>query len=150
MVNDHFRFGLQSRLFTAVPTAIQFSYWFLGIYILTFWSLNSPIIWIAAILAFLYPVLFPYLPGRQFAVKGISLGVLASLFLYGYLTSQNLDLGSIMFWMLFGLATSMFISLSYTGNSPVSNYDNVRKETARFLPVMLMLYILIVPVMIFL
>jgi hypothetical protein len=149
-VSDHFRFGLKSRMFTAVPTSIQFFYWFLGIYLLTFWAFTSSIIWTAVVLAFLYPVLFPYLPGSQFAVKGISLGVLAALVISVYFSAQGLRIESALSWMLFALATSMFIALSYTGNSPVSNYDNVRKETARFLPAVVMLYILIIPVRIFL
>ncbi|MEW6599455.1 MAG: hypothetical protein AB1499_00650 [Nitrospirota bacterium] len=148
--NDHCRFGLQARMFTAVPTSVQFLYWFLGIYILTFWAVNVSIIWVAAVLAFLYPVLFPYLPGKQFAVKGIALGVLNALFIYGCIWLEGIHTGAALFWILFGLATSMFISLSYTGNSPVSNYDSVRKETARFLPVVVMLYVLLIPVKIFL
>jgi hypothetical protein len=39
--------------------------------------------------------------------------------------------------------------LSFTGNSPVSNYDKVRKETATFLPVVVILYLVIIPVKIF-
>ena len=69
---DRIDFGLQSRIFTAVPTAVQFFYWFMGIYFFTFWAFDLTIVGIAALLAFFYPLLFPYLPGKQFAVKGQS------------------------------------------------------------------------------
>lgn len=144
-VNDHIAFGIQSRSFTAVPTSFQFFYWFTGIYILTFWALDSAIVWSAAALAFMYPLLFPYLPGKRFAVKGMSLGILACIPVIYYLL-QSFDIQAIIYWTLFINATSIFIALSFTGNSPVSNYDNVRRETARFLPVVVILYLLIIPV----
>jgi hypothetical protein len=41
---------------------------------------------------------------------------------------------------LFALATALLFGLSYTGNSAVSNYTKVRKETARFFVPDLALY----------
>ncbi len=149
-VNDRVHFGFQSRGFTALPTAFQFFYYFLGVYIITFWIFSGSIIWVATGLAFFYPILFPYLPGKQFAVKGISLGIMLSLLAMWLLSARDYGIQPMLFWTVFICATSMFIALSYTGNSPVSNYDNVRKETARFLPVVVLLYLLIIPVKIFL
>ncbi len=149
-VNDHVTFGLQSRIFTALPTAVQFLYWFAGIYILTFWTLDSFIILIAGALAFTYSIAFPFLPGKQFAVKGISMGVMASVLAIAHYMYHGFNLEIVLIWILFVFATSIFIGLSFTGNSPLSNYDKVRKETAMFLPVVVLLYLLIIPVKIFL
>ena len=149
-VIDHVTFGLQSRIFTALPTAVQFLYWFAGIYIVTFWMLDSAIIGIAALMAFSYPILFPFLPGKQFAVKGISLGIIASVFAVAHYLYHGFNLQLTIFWILFTFATSIFIGLSFTGNSPLSNYDKVRKETAAFLPVVVILYLMIIPVILFL
>jgi acetyl-CoA decarbonylase/synthase complex subunit gamma len=144
--DDHVHFDLQSRCFAALPTAFQFFFWFLGAYVFTFWFFDYSIIWAATALAFLYPILFPYLPGKLFAVKGISLGVIASVLAIAHYVVHGFNLQLVLFWILFTCATSIFVGLSFTGNSPVSNYDNVRKETARFLPVVVLLYILIIPV----
>lgn len=149
-VDDHVEFGIQSRGLTAVPTAVQFIYWFTGLYIFTFWLADPFIIPAAAGLAFFYPVFFPWLPGRQFAVKGISLGVIGSVLAIAHYMYHGFDLQLVLFWIVFAFATSIFIGLSFTGNSPLSNYDKVRKETAQFLPVVVLLYLLIVPVKLFL
>jgi acetyl-CoA decarbonylase/synthase complex subunit gamma len=148
--DDRINFGLQSRCFTALPTAFQFFFWFLGVYVVTFWFFDYSIIWVATALAFLYPILFPYLPGKLFAVKGISLGVIASVMAIAHYVVLGFNLQLILFWLLFTFATSIFAGLSFTGNSPVSNYDKVRAETAIFLPVVVLLYLLIIPVKLFL
>jgi acetyl-CoA decarbonylase/synthase complex subunit gamma len=141
--DDVVHFGLRSRAFTALPTAIQFFYYFLGAYVISLGYVIPGMIWIATGLAFIYPVLFPWLPGRLFSIKGLSLALLVSilnlLIHYGSVTEQ-LPL------TIFIFATSVFIALSYTGNSAVSNYTSVRKETARFLPVVVILYFLLIPV----
>ncbi len=149
-VRDRISFGFQARAFAALPTAFQFFYWFLGVYAVTFWMLTSSIIWAATGLAFLYPLLFPFLPGKRFAVKGIYLGFAASILTAGYLSVVRFDIKSLLFWVLFNFATSIFIALSFTGNSPISNYDNVRKETAHFLPVVAALYVFVIPIKLFL
>ncbi len=145
-VDDRILFGFQSRGFTALPTAFQFFYYFLGGYVVTLGILSSAIIGVAAVLGFFYPLLFPFLPGKQFAVKGISLGFIASIFPVGFFSVGGFNLQLLLFWNLFIFATSIYIALNYTGNSPVSNYSRVREETIRFLPVVVMLYILIIPV----
>jgi acetyl-CoA decarbonylase/synthase complex subunit gamma len=148
--DDRVNFDLQSRCFAALPTAFQFFFWFLGVYVFTFWFFDYSIIWAATALAFFYPILFPYLPGKLFAVKGISFGVIASVLAIAHYAVRGFNLKLVLFWIVFTLATSMFAGLSFTGNSPVSNYDKVRAETARFLPVVVLLYLLIIPVKLFL
>ncbi len=146
-MSDHVDFGLQSRIFAALPTAVQFLYWSAGAYIAAFWMLEGAVLLVAPGLAFLYSVIFPFLPGRQFAVKGISLGVIATVLAVAHYAFHGFNLKLVLFWIVFSFATSIFIGLSFTGNSPVSNYDKVRKETAQFLPVVVLLYLLLIPVM---
>ncbi len=144
-IHDRVRFGLQSRFFTALPTALQFFLYLGTAYILTLNRGTPSMIWIGVGLAFFYPILFPYLPTRLFAVKGIFLGLLASFiaFLYYYATQQGYYEAIPLFLFLF--ATSIFVGLSYTGNSAVSNYSRVRKEIALFLPIVIVLYLCVVP-----
>ncbi|MEW5806098.1 MAG: hypothetical protein AB1756_01920 [Acidobacteriota bacterium] len=165
-IHDCVHFGIQSSAFTALPTAVQFLLYFLGVYVVLLGFVKPLIIWMATAIAFLYPIFFPYIPGRQFAVKGIYLGIFSSLlaamvsfangmgepsspslvsFLWFSRQSSVMSPQSLIPLVLFLVATSMFVGLSYTGNSAVSNYSNVRKEIGRFLPVIVVLYVLLVP-----
>ena len=138
-VEDHVDFGLRSRVFTALPTAVQFFYYALGAYVLTFFTAPFGLVWMAASLAFAYPLLLPFLPGRMFAMKGLSLAVAVSA--AGVFFSGLPDLGRLSH-VCFIFATCLFIALSYTGNSATSSYSGVRKETILFLPVTILLYML--------
>ncbi len=145
-VDDTVYFGWQSRAFTALPTAVQFFYYFLWVYVISLGNLSSSVVWIATGLAFAYPLLFPYLPGKLFSVKGLWLATAVSLGVFPF----HYDSPAEWLWLaVFFFATSIFIALSYTGNSAVSNYTSVRKETAVFLPVTIVLYILLVPITIY-
>ncbi len=138
---DTVKLGVKHRFFTAVPTSIQFFYNYLGLYVLTLGWLPASVIWIAVALAFTYPILFPYLPGRQFAVKGSIFGVVvAAAMVIFMLFRSGVGLPIITWYAAFIIATAILIGLSYTGNSPVSNYTLVRKEIARYLPVVVVLY----------
>ena len=142
-IDDRVHFGLQSRAFTALPAAVQFFYYSLGVYVISLGHVSPDIIWIATGLAFIYPLLFPLLPGKLFSVKGLSLALVASII------SVFIQYGGVeekLLLVVFIFATSIFIALSYTGNSAVSNYTSVRRETARFLPVVVILYIMLIPI----
>ena len=146
---DRVVFGLQSRLFTWLPGLLQT----LGqsfILILVLWIAHLlcgssvpfvGILLLVTLLATAYPILFPWIPGSRFAVKGLWLGVavavgLAALSLAGLLSTAALSTA-----VLFSVGTGVFFGLAYTGNSAVSNYSRIRKEVARFLPVYVLLYI---------
>ncbi len=144
-IDDRVHFDFKSRSFTALPTAVQFFLYFSGAYVLLFGYAGEWIIWSAVILAFLYPLLLPYFPGRLFAVKGISMGIIASLIAIALFLYKGVGVHIFLSSVLFLLATSIFIALSCTGNSAISNYSSVRKEIARFLPVVIVLYLLIIP-----
>ena len=141
--DDRVHFGLQSRTFTALPSAVQFFYYFLGVYVISLGYVSPDIIWIAMGLAFVYPLLFPWLPGKLFSVKGLSLALAVSI-LGIFIHHSGVE--EKMLLVVFIFATSIFIALSYTGNSAVSNYTSVRRETARFLPVVVILYVMLIPI----
>ena len=147
-VEDRVNFGLKSRLFTWMPGLMQYlGYHFAAVLALwgleLIWGLPVPVglIVLTAFLATAYPILFPWIPGNRFAIKGLWLAAFASLVLIllgvlGVIAPENLIMA-----ILFTFATSEFIGLSYTGNSAVSNYTRVRKETARFLPLNVLFYL---------
>jgi hypothetical protein len=141
-------FGLQSRLFTWLPGLVQYlSYSFAAVIVLwgmeQIWNLPLPtgLILVTALLATAYPILFPWIPGVRFAVKGLWLAAFASIGLSALTVFGVIPLADLIMAILFIFATAVFVGLSYTGNSAVSNYSRVRKETARFLPLNVLLYI---------
>ena len=148
--DDHYKFNLRNRLFTLLPSFIQFTKHIALVTVVLFllhlifktgfwWqilpvSLSIPIIYIT---------LFPILPSKNFSFKGIVLFVLQSLFLYFLFGPKLSEFSSyiIAFHLLFYLGTNIFFGLYYTGNSGVSNYSLVKKEIVTFLPVVFVLYL---------
>ena len=147
--DDRVHFNLKSRTFTWLPGFIQFLFYSTGVYFIlwilgVFLGFTAPlgIIYITVIIATAYPLLFPWIPGKKFAVKGISLGLLVSLGLIIFTSFAGLSWIDLITAVIFTLATGIFMGLSYTGNSAVSNYSRVRKETAQFLPLNVLLYVI--------
>ncbi len=145
---DIYQFDFRSRLFTWLPGLVQYMIYglmlvmgLLGIEVL--WGLQAPtgIILLIALTATLYPILFPWLPGRGFAAKGLWMaGGLGTAVLTSVLFN-HMSIHAAITTIVFAFALSILFGLSYTGNSPVSNYTRVRKETARFLPLNIMLFV---------
>ena len=146
--NDIVHFGFQSRLFTWLPGLGQFLGYCLalvlvlfGLQILFGFAVPWKILVITALIATMYPLLFPYIPGDRFAVKGLWLGVFVSLMLIPGVFVNAVQWADFPMTVPFIFATGLFTGLAYTGNSAVSNYSAVRKEIARFLPVNVLLYV---------
>ena len=142
--SDKYRFSLKDRLFTLVPSLAQIVKY--GLYIsagLLIWHYFFPtgIYWqvipIMAIVVVLYVLFFPLLPSKKFALKGIFLYAVLALIFSGYHFYYRVDgdLISYLFYIFFIGGISLFFSLSYTGNSGVSNYSLVKQETITYLPV---------------
>jgi hypothetical protein len=109
-----------------------------------FWSYAMPaggVICLMAGIGVLYPVLFPYLPGKWFAVKGLWLAVGICIVLSAIAAAGLISAGGLIVSVLFTLAVGMHFGQYYSGNSAVSNMTSVRKETARLLPIYALLYI---------
>lgn len=146
--NAKANFDVQMRTFAWLPGLVQtlttsLTIVFALLILELIWGFKVPlgIVLLTAAIATAYPLLFPYIPGTRFSVKGIWLAVvlavvLTALYFAGILAVHQAILG-----VLYGFATSIFFALSFTGNSAVSNYTRVRKEIARFLPVSVVFYV---------
>lgn len=145
---DQVIFGLRMRLFTWLPGLAQYVGYSLAAALVLFvlkwlWGVEVPLglIPLTALLGTAYPLLFPWLPGHRFAVKGLWLAALVSLGL-GILALEDwISPPGFLVAVLFTFATALFVGLSYTGNSAVSCYTAVRREIARFLPLTALLYV---------
>ncbi len=133
-------FGLQMRTFSWLPGLKQmFGYSvlvvlaFLALHALVGWSIPVGLIAISMLIATMYPLLYPWLPGARFAVKGLWLGASVAAAMAGAATVGILEPAPLAASIPFSVAMGIFFGLAYTGNSAVSNYSGVRKETARFL-----------------
>jgi hypothetical protein len=77
------------------------------------------------------PLLLPWLPGRAFSVKGLSLGILSVLFLlvFGWgdwiTWADHLER---LAWLFIIPAASAFLAMNFTGASTYTSLSGVRKE----------------------
>jgi hypothetical protein len=134
-------FGWRARLFAWLPGLVQLLGYGLAtlLGLLAVEAMGGPevplgLLALVAWLGTAYPLLFPWIPGRRFAVKGLWLGGAsgAAIAALGLLSGWPVALA--LSTALFSLGMAVFVGLSFTGNSAVSNYSEVRKEIARFLP----------------
>ena len=85
----------------------------------------------------LTPLLLPYLPGRAFATKGLSTGLLASLALLYAWGSDFRNWHDLLFggaWLLLIPALSAFLAMNFTGASTYTSLSGVKKEMRWALP----------------
>jgi hypothetical protein len=146
--HDRLVFGWRARAFSALPGLVQYLGYGLAalLALLGIEALGGPAVPLGmlAIVAWLgaaYPLLFPFIPGRRFAVKGLWLGGATALGLGAAGMLGSAPTALVAATALFCLACAVFVGLSYTGNSAVSNYSEVRTEIARFLPVDVILFL---------
>jgi len=106
-------------------------------------ALNHGLFSVAALLmaivagAVLTPLLLPWLPGRAFSVKGLTLGLLAD-FILVTLRLNNLatwtDRIEILAWLLLIPALSTYLAMNFTGASTYTSLSGVRREMRWALP----------------
>jgi len=147
--DDHYKFNLRNRLFTLLPSFIQFTKYIAIvtavlfiihlIFKTEFWWQILPV---SLSIPILYITLFPILPSKNFSLKGMVLFAFQVLILALIFGSRLAEFSGfiIAFHLLFYLGTNIFFGLYYTGNSGVSNYSLVKKEIITFLPVTFLLY----------
>ncbi len=92
----------------------------------------------------LFPLLLPWLPFREFSLKGFVLGGLVVLpfILQRVLNSAPLTLPmwlNLAAVLLVFPAVTAFISLNFTGSTPYTSKTGVRMEMSRYIPVMAVL-----------
>lgn len=84
--------------------------------------------------AVMTPILLPWLPGRQFWLKGVETGSLAgflALFFFSHPVA-SLSGAAILLWTV---AVSSYLAMNYTGSTPFTSLSGVEKEMRRGLPV---------------
>jgi acetyl-CoA decarbonylase/synthase complex subunit gamma len=87
--------------------------------------------------AVLTPLLLPWLPGRAFSIKGLSVGalfavILAACYWGGWIT--GIDGLEILAWLLLIPAVSAYLAMNFTGASTYTSLSGVRKEMRWALP----------------
>ncbi len=145
---DRVRFDLQSRAYVCLPGLLQVAA-LSAMMAVAVWVLFLPwatplqvgIVAISVVVAAAYALLFPIIPGRRFAVKGLVLGALFSGVLLASALTGRMSMTSLWFAVPFTVAAGILIGLEFTGNSAVSNYSKVKREMVAFLPVSLVLFV---------
>lgn len=81
--------------------------------------------------AVLTPTLLPWLPGRAFSIKGISVGLFVALLFVFFRWSDGITLAGhfeMLAWFLIIPALSAFMAMNFTGASTYTSLSGVRKE----------------------
>jgi acetyl-CoA decarbonylase/synthase complex subunit gamma len=87
--------------------------------------------------AVLTPLLLPWLPGRAFSVKGLTLGLLADLILVTLRLNELVPRTGwieMLAWLLLIPAMSTYLAMNFTGSSTYTSLSGVRREMRWALP----------------
>ena len=87
--------------------------------------------------AVITPALLPYIPGREFALKGAIIGCLTGMTMLGVMPWDTQALGAGLALFLFCLTISSFLAMNFTGTTPFTSPSGVEKEMKRYIPVQL-------------
>lgn len=93
----------------------------------------------------LFPILLPWLPFREFSLKGFILGGLVIL---PFVVQKVLAATGLTLWEILGMtalllvfpAVTAYVSLNFTGATPFTSKTGVRLEMNRYIPVMAWLF----------
>ena len=81
--------------------------------------------------AVLTPILLPWLPGRAFSVKGLTMGLITFLILTAFRAGNISDwavLVEMLAWFLLIPAITAFLAMNFTGASTYTSLSGVKKE----------------------
>jgi len=87
--------------------------------------------------AILSPLLLPWLPGRAFSCKGLSMGLLATLVFVGLGKFAAASLAGkleVLSWFFMIPAVSAYLAMNFTGASTYTSLSGVKKEMRLALP----------------
>jgi acetyl-CoA decarbonylase/synthase complex subunit gamma len=87
--------------------------------------------------AVIAPLLLPWLPGRAFSVKGLSLGLMAAVLLLLFRLGEMVTWGGrleMIAWLLLVPAAATYLSMNFTGASTYTSLSGVKKEMRWALP----------------
>ncbi|WDP93230.1 MAG: hypothetical protein HUN04_09265 [Desulfobacter sp.] len=83
--------------------------------------------------AVITPALLPFIPVREFALKGIITGSITAALLLLFVPGTGIAPAVALF--LFTLMVSSFMAMNFTGTTPFTSPSGVEKEMKRYLPV---------------
>ena len=101
--------------------------------IVSFWALAAGIF----SGAFVTPVLLPFIPSREFALKGIITGSIFAILVMVIMSSAISGLAEFLAIFLFSVTISSFLAMNFTGTTPFTSPSGVEKEMKRYIPVQL-------------
>ncbi|MFH1153834.1 MAG: mercury methylation corrinoid protein HgcA [Pseudomonadota bacterium] len=80
------------------------------------------------------PVLLPFIPVREFALKGTIAGTIAALALLAFLPGATVSVAAGLSVFLFVVTVSSFLAMNFTGATPFTAPSGVEKEMKRYIP----------------
>lgn len=87
--------------------------------------------------AFVTPVLLPFIPSREFALKGIITGSVFAILLLASLSSVINGIAGFLALFLFSVVISSYLAMNFTGTTPFTSPSGVEKEMKHYIPVQL-------------
>ncbi len=87
--------------------------------------------------AVITPALLPFIPVREFALKGIIAGSLAAMSMFWFVPSASVSFSAGLALFLFSVSISSFLAMNFTGTTPFTSPTGVEKEMKRYIPVQL-------------
>jgi hypothetical protein len=137
LIPNDFMYG---KLYLLAALAIVFMISYLNIRVgLNFDSFNNGL-WSIANVFFAYctgivitPILLPYLPGRQFSLKGFLSGTVMASLLF-ILSKRGENIYETIAWFIIIPVISSFMAMNFTGSSTYTSLSGVKKEMKTALP----------------
>ena len=88
--------------------------------------------------ALITPVLLPFIPAREFALKGIIVGSFFSILFLFMISAFINSIAGFIALFLFGTTISSFLAMNFTGTTPFTSPSGVEKEMKRYIPVQIL------------
>jgi hypothetical protein len=101
-----------------------------------FRGLNGAVAYLLGLLAgaVVVPILLPWLPMRQFYIKGILTGLVAGIFVILSLGANISRLESLTLFLL-TISVSSYAAMNFTGATPFTSPSGVEKEMRQGIPI---------------
>ncbi len=143
-------YNLRERM-TIVPVEVVHNLLYLIVAEIVSWLLLGPVVGLAVLATLLggivlFPLLLPYIPTRQFASKGMLLGILLALpfALYPLFTGAAIEVRFVLdaaTYVLIMAPIVSFLSLNYTGSSTFTSRTGVKREIFTWVPIMVIMLV---------
>ncbi|MCP3875232.1 MAG: hypothetical protein GY699_19020 [Desulfobacteraceae bacterium] len=87
--------------------------------------------------AFVTPLLLPFVPPKEFALKGIICGSILAILVLVLMSASINGIAGFLALFLFSVAISSYLAMNFTGTTPFTSPSGVEKEMKRYIPVQL-------------